>query len=145
MIRKESWNGEFFRDNDVYRDGVLTKTDNISETNQYYAFFFGVAAKERYPELWKRLTEDFGPERKPDVYPEVRPSNVFIGNYLRIQLLLNEGLYDKVENEAKKLFLPMAEQTGTLWEHMKGSASRCHGFASYAAVVLKNAEVRCGK
>ena len=39
----------------------------------------------------------------------------------------------------------MAEQTGTLWEHMKGSASRCHGFASYAAVVLKNAEVRCGK
>lgn len=145
VIREESWNGEFFRDNDVYRDGVLTKTDNISETNQYYAFFFGVAAKERYPELWKRLTEDFGPERKPDVYPEVRPSNVFIGNYLRIQLLLNEGHYDKVENEAKKLFLPMAEQTGTLWEHMKGSASRCHGFASYAAVVLKNAEVHCGK
>jgi hypothetical protein len=26
-------------------------------------FFFGVATPERYPELWKRLTEQFGPKR----------------------------------------------------------------------------------
>ena len=31
----------------------------------------------------------------------------------------------------KDYFLPMAEQTGTLWEHDKPTGSLNHGFASY--------------
>ena len=34
----------------------------------------------------------------------------------------------------------MAEQTGTLWEHMGASASCNHGFASYVLYWLKQLE-----
>lgn len=140
-IRRKSYNGEFFRDNDMREGDVLVPTDNISETCQYYAFFSKTATKESYPELWKKLTESFGIERDCEkTFPNVCKSNVFIGFYLRLQLLLNEKLYSKVINESVSLFLPMAEKTGSLWEHSEGGASRCHGFASYASVLLSEAE-----
>lgn len=143
IIRQKSFDGEFFRDNELVENGTYTKTENTTETCQYYAFFCRVATKESHPKLWKRLEDEFGPSRDcQKAYPEVFPSNVFIGNYLRLQLLLNNGSYDKVINEAIRLFLPMAEATGTLWEHTEGGASRCHGFASYAAVLLGEAEMR---
>ncbi len=137
-IREKSYNGEFFRDNDTRKNGILVHTENISETCQYYAFFSKTASKADFPELWNKLLNDFGPERDNEkIFPSVCKSNVFIGNYLRLQLLLNDGQYDKVKKEAVSLFLSMAEQTDTLWEHSEGGASRCHGFASYAAVILK--------
>jgi hypothetical protein len=37
-------------------------------------------------------------------------------------------------------FLPMAEKTGTLWEHKHNAASCDHGFASFVAVVIKLCE-----
>ncbi len=142
-IREKSFNGKFFRDNDVRENGIIKPTENISETCQYYAFFSGTATKETYPELWRTLLKDFGAKRDCEkVFPNVCPSNVFIGCYLRLQLLLNDGQYDSVVNEAVELFVPMAEQTWTLWEHLKDSASCCHGFASYAAVLLAEAEKR---
>ena len=140
-VRKQSFDGKFFRDNAVRENGVLTPTGNVSETCQYYAFFSGMASKDEYPELWTKLVTEFGPNRDCEkTYPDVCASNVFIGCYLRLQLLLNDRRYDKVKKEAVDLFLPMAEQTGTLWEHLQGGASRCHGFASYAAVLLNEAE-----
>ena len=140
-VCKNSFDGEFFHDNAVREDGILKLTDNISETCQYYAFFSKTASKDKYHELWAKLLNGFGPGRDCEkVYPNVCASNVFIGCYLRLQLLLNDKRYDKVRKEAADLFLPMAEQTGTLWEHLQGGASRCHGFASYAAVLLSEAE-----
>lgn len=140
-VCKNSFDGEFFHDNAVREDGILKLTDNISETCQYYAFFSKTASKDKYPELWAKLLNGFGPGRDCEkVYPNVCASNVFIGCYLRLQLLLNDKRYDKVRKEAADMFLPMAEQTGTLWEHLQGGASRCHGFASYAAVLLSEAE-----
>lgn len=140
-IREKSFNGTFFRDNDVYKDGRIEKTNNITEACQYYAFFTETATKETYPELWDKLVNVLTPSRnRSEVYPEIHPANIFIGYILRLKVLLNEGLYNNVINEAKELLLPMAESTGTLWEHTDGCSSRCHGFASYAAVLLNEAE-----
>ena len=137
-IRQRSFNGEFFIDNAV-KDGKggFINTDHRTETCQYYAFFTGTATKERYPALWRTLLDDFGPGReKTGAYPDVPKANAFIGNYLRLQLLFREGLYDKVEKEIRAFFLPMARATGTLWENMTDFASCNHGFASHAAYWL---------
>ncbi len=92
-VRRHAFDGAFFVDNAVYRDGVATLTGERTETCQYYAFFTGVATPERYPALWKTLLEDFGPEREhTHAYPEIYPANAFIGNYLRLMLLEKAGL-----------------------------------------------------
>ncbi len=137
-IREKSFDGTFFVDNAV-KDGKggFVNTTNRTETCQYYAFFSGTATKERYPALWDRLLNEFGPGRaETGKYPDVPKSNAFIGNYLRLQLLFREGLYDKVEQEIRRFFLPMARATGTLWENMTDFASCNHGFASHAAYWL---------
>ncbi len=132
-IRTHAFDGEFFCDNAVYDDsGKAVRTTNRTETCQYYAFFTGTATKEKYPELYEKLVNEFGSVRdEKDNYPEIHRSNAFIGNYLRLQILFEDGLYEKVVDDIRKFFLPMAECTGTLWENMTDSASCNHGFASH--------------
>lgn len=137
-IREFSFNGEFFEDN-MLRDetGVLTKTGHTTETCQYYAFYFGVAAPEHYPALWQLLRTQFGPRRDWEhVYPQVYPANAIVGNYLRLELLLAQGYTDQVLRECKDFFTPMAQLTGTLWEHSRLRGSLNHGFASVAALYI---------
>ena len=146
VIRKRSFDGEFFRDNEVFENGVLVSTTNRTETCQYYAFFTGVATPALYPNLWHTLITDFGPQRKEKgLYPEIHPSNAFIGNYLRLMLLLEQGLCDQLLDESKGYFLYMAERTGTLWEFISTEASCNHGFASYAACLIREAEQKSTK
>ncbi|MBQ3288120.1 MAG: hypothetical protein IJH50_01755 [Kiritimatiellae bacterium] len=129
LIRKRSYDGAWFRDNDRQPD--------VTETCQYYAFFHGVATPKTHPELWKRLTDEFGPERKAKgLYKEVWPSNAFIGNLLRLILLDRDGRNVQVSREIRGYYLKMAEATGTLWEHDRPEASCNHGFASYLAILL---------
>lgn len=137
-IREKSFDGTFFVDNaEEDGRGGFINTTNRSETCQYYAFFTGTATKERYPDLWQTLLCDFGPGRKATgKYADVPESNAFIGNYLRLQILFREGLYEKLVQEIRAFFLPMAEATGTLWENMTDFASCNHGFASHAAYWL---------
>ena len=132
-IRQQSFDGEFFRDNaELDENGRAVVTSNRTETCQYYAFFTGTATKETYPELYSRLVNEFGSVRKErDNYPEIHPSNAFIGNYLRLEILFRDGLYEKVVDDVRGFFLPMAECTGTLWENMTDNASCNHGFASH--------------
>ncbi|MBQ8233833.1 MAG: hypothetical protein IJZ34_18210 [Lachnospiraceae bacterium] len=79
----------------------------------------------------------FGPKRDVEtVYPEVYISNAFMGNYLRLELLIRFGYFDQVLSECCDFFLSMAEMTGTLWEHSRLTASLDHGFASMAAVYI---------
>lgn len=142
-VRERSFDGEFFRDNEVYEDGGLVATQNRTETCQYYAFFTGVATKELYPELWKTLSTEFGPDRvKKGAYPEIHPSNAFIGNFLRLELLCRNGDYAQLLDEIKGYFLYMAERTGTLWEHKDTYASCNHGFTSYVAELIYKAECK---
>ncbi len=137
-IRELSWNGEFFEDN-ARRDanGKLCRTGNTTETCQYYAFHTGTATRELYPELFEKLIRDFGPLRDDTrVYPTVYRSNAFIGNYLRLEVMLERGFFDNVLRECKDFFLQMAELTGTLWEHATVGCSMNHGFASIAAMYI---------
>ncbi len=137
-IVEKSFDGEFFCDNAVLdENGVAVRTENRSETCQYYAFFSGTATKEEFPELYKKMFTVFGPHRDTKaVYPDIPVSNAFIGNYLRLYILFSDGEYERVLKETESFFLPMAEKTGTLWENMSDYASCCHGFASHVAYWL---------
>ena len=129
LIRNRSYDGVWFRDN--------AKQPDVTETCQYYAFFHGVATPKTHPELWKRLTDEFGPERQgKGLYKEVWPSNAFIGNLMRLLVLKREGCDAQVAREIRGYYLKMAEKTGTLWEHDRPEASCNHGFASYLAILL---------
>lgn len=136
-VRELSYNGEFFVDNQIYKDGVKVLSNEVTETCQYYAFFFNIATPDTYPELWGKLITDFGPQRaQTGKYNEVWQSNAFIGNYLRLDILLRNGMYDACYEQIIGYFTDMVNITGTLWEHMASGASCCHGFASYVAYLL---------
>ena len=127
----------FFADNAVLKNGVPVRTDNHTETAQYYAFFMGVASPETDPALFETMFTAFGPRRKETgAYPDMPASNAFIGNFLRVDLLFRYGRKEQALDEIRAFFLPMAKQTGTLWENMTDFASCCHGFASHVAVWL---------
>ena len=64
VIRRQSFDGEFFVDNAVRKDGRLQVTQNRTEVCQYFAFFFDIATPQTYGELWGKLLHQFGPERK---------------------------------------------------------------------------------
>jgi alpha-L-rhamnosidase len=137
LIRQRSRMGLFFCDNSVRRDGVLTLSGECTETCQYYAFFTGVATPEEDSELWQTMVRDFGPGRaESGLWANIHPSNAFIGNYLRLELLAKNKIYDKLEADIRGYFDYMAKRTGTLWEHTNVNASCNHGFASHVLVWL---------
>lgn len=137
-ILEQSFNGEFFVDNAVRNEaGELVVTENTTEVCQYYAFFFKIATPETHPDLWKKLTTEFGPNRDDTkTWPDVFRANAFIGNYLRMDILSEYGLQSQLLSEIQDYFYSMAEITGTLWENMSAHASCNHGFASYLGHVL---------
>lgn len=137
-IRAQSLGELFFCDNAVYgEDGVARLSGELTETCQYYAFFMGVATPEEDPVLWQTMVTEFGPHRHADNhYPSVHFANAFIGNYLRLDLLANAGLLDRLEENIRGYFDGMARMTDTLWEHDSTFASCNHGFASHVLVWL---------
>ncbi len=136
-IRNLSFNGEFFADNAIRENGCLVRTKNTTETCQYYAFALKTATPELYPELWTKLTKDFGPGRKQNnKYPNVDFSNAFIGNYLRLIALMDNGCYEQTLREIRGYFGFMVRENGSLWENDSDRGSCCHGFAGYAGVIL---------
>lgn len=137
-IIEQSFDGDFFVDNAVRgKGGKLELTRNRTETCQYYAFYLGTATPESHPALWAKMLDKFGPVRKTrNEYPEIHPSNAFIGNYLRMELLSKAGRAKQILDENKSYYTPMVEKTGTLWENMTPSASCNHGFAAHIARVL---------
>ena len=137
VILRQSFNGKFFMDNALRRDGKLVFPNECTEVCQYYAFFFGIATKETHRDLLETLIRDFGPDRDlATCHPEIYPANAFIGNYLRLDILLEEGYYSTLLENIKGYFGYMAERTGTLWEHVGSTASCNHGFASYVLCIL---------
>ena len=136
-IRSQSFDGQFFVDNAVRTGGKLIATRNRTETCQYYAFYFDVATVESHSQLWQTLRTRFGPaRRKTAEFPEIPPSNAFMGNVMRIELLSRAGFTDQLIAEAKDYYLPMAELTGTFWENMGNEASMDHAFGSHIIVHL---------
>jgi len=137
VVREQAFNGTFFVDNAVREAGALAPTTNTTETCQYYLFYFGVAAPQTHPDLWRTLVERFGPRRDAAAtFPDVHPSNAFIGNVLRLELLSRHGLCSQLLDECVDYCLYMAERTGTLWENVDDAGSCNHGFASHVCHVL---------
>ena len=138
IIRKQSWNGKFFVDNAVRKDGKLELSGESTEICQYFAFFFDLVTPQTHGELWNTLVNDFGPKRRETKkWPEVHMANQFVGNVMRLELLsrYNAGV-DKILDESIGYLLYMAERTGTLWENDGAYASCNHGFASHEIRVL---------
>ncbi|MBO7525139.1 MAG: hypothetical protein J6T79_06505, partial [Verrucomicrobia bacterium] len=138
IIRKQSWNGKFFVDNAVRKDGKLELSGESTEICQYFAFFFDLVTPQTHAELWNTLVNDFGPKRRETKkWPEVHMANQFVGNVMRLELLsrYNAGV-DKILDESVGYLLYMAERTGTLWENDGAYASCNHGFASHEIRVL---------
>ena len=132
VIRERSLQGTFYTDNERRTESGLENPGNCTEVCQYYAFFTGTATREEDGALWETLLRGFGPRRRElGLYPEVAHANAFIGNYLRIELLYREGLYQDVVDNIRGYFAKMADLTGTLWENDTPYASCNHGFASH--------------
>ena len=137
VIRKQSFDGEFFVDNALRKENGLEVTRNRTEVCQYFAFYFGVATPESHPELWRRLLTDFGPKRKESgAWKEIHAANAFVGNMLRLELLSRTGHCRQLLNESIDYLLYMADRTGTLWENVGDNASLNHGFASHIVHTL---------
>ena len=137
VVRRQSFDGQFFVDNAVRKAGALEPTRNRTEVCQYFAFYFDVASPETHPKLWQVLREKFGPRRREaGLFPEIHPANAFVGNMLRLELLSRYGLNRQILDESLSYLLYMADRTGTLWENVDPSASLNHGFASHAVVTL---------
>lgn len=134
-IRRQSFNGEFFVDHAKRIDGKLVVQPQITETCQYYAMFFGLCEGEEFLAFRKKMMEEFGGRNRTD-YSNVSPSNMFIGNFLRLDLLKKYGYRERLLLEIKEKFSYMASRTGTLWENINTAASCNHGFASYATVLI---------
>ncbi|MBQ8295120.1 MAG: hypothetical protein IJX87_01660 [Clostridia bacterium] len=134
-IRAQSFNGEMFEDNRIRENGKLTLQGHISETCQYYAFFFDIADKESDPILYEKM---FGKERRQLLaeMPDMPESNVIVGLIMRMELLMRYGLQNILESECKELFSKMAKRTATLWENNGIYASCNHGLVAIAAVWL---------
>lgn len=131
-IRKRARRGIFYTDHEQRTENGWENSGECTEVCQYYAFFTGVASWEADQTLWELLKKEFGPGRRESGrYPQIAFTNAFIGNYLRLELLYQRGLYEEMLDNITALFLPMAEKTGTLWEHEKPTGSCNHGFASY--------------
>lgn len=138
FIKERAYNGKFFVDNLIRnKNGDLVQTEFLTEVCQYYAFWFDCVTKEDYPELYGELIENLGTNRKDGYLPEIGEPNVIIGLYMRLDLLMRDGKREEVKRELERLFYPMAQRTGTLWENNNISASCNHGFASYAIKWLK--------
>lgn len=140
-IKSNAFSDVFLTDN-LVRDenNKLVKTNLFTETCQYYAFWSGCIDKKEYPALYAELMDKLGLNRKDGYLPNVGKANVIFGLYMRLDLLMDDGKYDEAYREIKKIFLPMARRTGTLWEHCGIGASCNHGFASYVIKWLTHAK-----
>lgn len=122
----------FYCDNAYRKNGKLELSGECTEACQYYAFFCGIATLSSHPWLWETLVTDFGYDRgNTGKFLNIAPANAFIGNYLRLDLLLQNGLHAQLLDNIKGYFSYMAERTGTLWENISATASCNHGFASH--------------
>ena len=134
-VKSLSFDGELFIDNAVRDGGKLVLTQNVSETCQNYAMFFNVVTADENPEFFAKLDKRFG-ALDETAKRKVHKSNMFIGYILRLSILYREGKYQLLLKESKDAFLPMARETGTIWEHFETHSSCNHGFGSVVGMLV---------
>ena len=131
-VLAQSYDGRFFTDHAVRRDGRLVSGGESTEICQYYAFYFDIASPQSHPELFALLRDRFGAARRENgEYPEIALTNMFIGIPLRMETLLKYGCREQALADILAYFVPMARQTGTFWESVGVSGSYSHGFTAH--------------
>lgn len=135
-ILRMSYNGEYFLDNAVREGEKLVVQNNISETCQYFAAFFDIVTRGENPDFYERIITRFGAFRAENAYPEIAPSNMFMGYVLRLALLDKEGECALTLKECAKTFRGMAEATSTIWELFADNASCNHGFGAVVGMYV---------
>lgn len=129
-IIKYSYNGHFFCDHAKIKDGKICIVNESSEVCQYYAFCFGIADKDTFPELYDCLLSEFTEMRQEkNHYPEMCFAEPFIGIPLRMEMLLKYERFEDAYREIVSYYLPQAKLTGTLWE-CRTLCSCNHGVSS---------------
>ncbi len=153
-----SWNGEFFVDNAIREEGKwVVCEENVSEACQAYALCLGFCPDEEYKE---RILTEFGTlglsHKGADGFNatevEKRDGRKCEGRYGHIpNCEISHGLlfrffwlaeieeYDQLLDEIIALTLPMAERTGTLWEHDYEKDSLCHGLGACVSALIARA------
>src|SRR5262249_50520056 len=69
-------------------------------------------------------------------FPDIPPSNAFMGNVLRQDILSRAGETQQVVDEAIEGLLYMADISGTLWENSSNEASMNHAFEAHIVTTL---------
>ena len=137
VTREKSFNGEIFVDHAVLEEtGCLRNKTDFSEAGQYYAILFGGVELDApaYAKLKAHVLDGFAAfDPAAETYV---PTNMFIGYYLRLLVLLKLDRRQILGCEIKKKFAPMIDLTDTLWEYNfhQRNGSYDHGFASFAAI-----------
>jgi alpha-L-rhamnosidase len=132
VIINQSFNGTFFVDHAIRINNQLVVQKETTETCQYYALFTEISSGEIFKKHKQLMFEKFGYNRDlNNAFSNISRSNAFIGNYLRLECLINDKKYQQVIEECKGFFGYMANRTGTLWEDIRPTISCNHGFASY--------------
>lgn len=106
-IRRQSFNGKFFKDNGARKNGKLVRTGHTSEACQHHAFSLGIADKNDYPELYKVISADFT-DKNGNGFSDIGKANIIVGLLMRITVLLEYGENEKVIREIKKVYGKMA-------------------------------------
>ncbi|THF82742.1 alpha-L-rhamnosidase-related protein [Cohnella fermenti] len=139
LLLGSSFTGSWYADSLAHdSERGLTPGSLCSEAVQYYVLRFAVSDRSDRAEMVSRLIEAHGPSA-PQLASDVAlaRANVFIGYFLRFDLLAGWGEHRRLLQEMKALFSYMIDNgPGTLWEHTVSSDSVCHGFASHAGVWL---------
>ena len=138
-IFKMSFNGTFFVDNAIRENGQLIIQNNVSETCQYFAAYFNILTRDENPDFYERMFNDLAPTRKEKEYPNIAPSNMFMGYILRLTVLDRECEYERLLKECKITFAEMVKDTSTIWELFSENASCNHGFGSIVSMFIGKA------
>ncbi len=137
----QSFDGILFHDHAVRNEkNELVLQNDVSEACQYYAALFGGldSKNDKYAAFYHKICKTFT-ERKEENMAGVAQVNAFIGLYLRLETLLQEGEYAALLKDVVSFFGKMSKTTNTLWEYRTVHGSLDHAFASYALVAVRKA------
>lgn len=134
VINIYAFDGDYYHDN-AYRSGdnkIIVFNDHKSETAQYYAIFFKINKDKSFI---NKIINEFSANKLVNENGMPK-SNVFIGNFLRFLILLENKQYKKLLDEIIPYYLKMAKITKTLWEKDIDDASCNHGLNAAIAPII---------
>ncbi len=140
-ILKYAYVDGFFCDHAKYENDRVMTIKESSEVCQYYAFLFGIADENSHSEWFEKMVNEFGPKRREEnTYPDICFAELFMGIPLRIEMLLQKGLFEVAYEEIKFFYLKQAELIGTFWEAFAPGNSYNHGLGSIVLYWLDKIE-----